>query len=94
MLHDNPMALGIAALAAGAVVGAALPRTHVENEYMGETRDQLLESARTMATDSVESAKSVAKETITKVAGGDQQQWSSASRTDSSRSGQRPAGTL
>jgi hypothetical protein len=71
MLHDNPMALGIAALAAGAVVGAALPRTEVENEYMGETRDNLVESARTMATESVDSAKSMAKETIQKVAGAD-----------------------
>ena len=69
MLHDNPMALGIAALAAGAVVGAALPRTEVENEYLGETRDNLVQSARSMAEESVESAKSVAKETIQKVTG-------------------------
>jgi hypothetical protein len=69
MLHDNPMALGIAALAAGAVVCAALPRTETENEYMGETRDNLVESAKSMAEQSVESARSMAKETIEKVAG-------------------------
>jgi hypothetical protein len=64
MLHDNPMALGIAALAAGALVGAALPRTEVENEYMGETRDHLIDNARTMATEGVESVKQTAKETL------------------------------
>lgn len=69
MLHDNPMALGIAALAAGALVGASLPRTEVENEYLGEARDNLVESARTMAQDSVDTAKTVAKETIEKVTG-------------------------
>jgi hypothetical protein len=54
MLHDNPMALGIAALAAGALVGAALPRTETEDEYLGETRDNLVESARSMAEQSVQ----------------------------------------
>jgi ElaB/YqjD/DUF883 family membrane-anchored ribosome-binding protein len=73
MLHDNPMALGIAALAAGAVVGAALPRTETENEYLGEARDNLVESAKSMAEDSVESARAVAKETIQKVTGSEEQ---------------------
>jgi ElaB/YqjD/DUF883 family membrane-anchored ribosome-binding protein len=62
MLDDNPMALGIAALAAGALVGAALPRTETENEYLGETRDSLVDSARTMA-----------QETVQKVAGSEEQ---------------------
>ena len=54
MLDENPMALGIAALAAGALIGATLPQTDVENEYLGETRDQMLESAREVAHDAVE----------------------------------------
>jgi hypothetical protein len=69
MMNDNPMALGIAALAAGALVGAALPRTETENQYLGETRDSLVESARAMAHDSVDSAREAAKETISKVTG-------------------------
>ena len=73
MMHDNPMALGIAALAAGAVVGAGLPRTHVENEYLGETRDQLLDSARAVAHDTAEKARSTAKDTIEKVTGTQQE---------------------
>ena len=62
ILHDNPMALGIVALAAGALVGAALPRTEMENEYMGDTRDSLLESAKSIAQNSVEAAREVALE--------------------------------
>lgn len=54
MLDDNPMAIGIAALAAGALIGASLPTTEVENEYLGETRDQLVDSAREVAHDAVE----------------------------------------
>ena len=54
MLDDNPLALGIAALAAGALIGASLPQTEVENEYLGETRDQMLDSAREIAHDAVE----------------------------------------
>jgi ElaB/YqjD/DUF883 family membrane-anchored ribosome-binding protein len=49
MLQQNPMALGVAALAAGALVGAALPTTEVENEYLGEARDTVVESAKTLA---------------------------------------------
>lgn len=54
MLDDNPMAIGIAALAAGALIGASLPQTEVENDYLGETRDQLVDSAREVAHDAVE----------------------------------------
>jgi ElaB/YqjD/DUF883 family membrane-anchored ribosome-binding protein len=55
-LQENPMALGMAALAVGAVVGLSLPTTRVESEYMGEARDRL-----------VDQAKSVAQETVGKV---------------------------
>jgi hypothetical protein len=54
MLDHNPMAIGIAALAAGALIGASLPQTDVENQYLGETRDQLVDSAREVAQDAVE----------------------------------------
>ena len=54
MLDNNPMAIGIAALAAGALIGASLPQSELENEYLGETRDQLVESAREVAHDAVE----------------------------------------
>ncbi len=44
-MHENPMAVGIAALAAGAVVGLSAPGTHTENQVMGSSRDALWEKA-------------------------------------------------
>jgi ElaB/YqjD/DUF883 family membrane-anchored ribosome-binding protein len=44
-LHDNPMAVGIAALAAGAVVGLAVPRSRTEDSYLGSSRDALVDRA-------------------------------------------------
>jgi hypothetical protein len=41
--------LGIAALAAGAIVGVAIPSTRLESEYMGEARDNLVGQAKSMA---------------------------------------------
>jgi len=54
MLRDNPMVLAAAALAAGAVIGSALPTTEFENEYLGETKETMMESAREMAQNAAE----------------------------------------
>lgn len=61
-LQDNPMALGMAALAAGALVGLTLPSTRVEGEYMGEARDRLVGQAKSVAQDVVGKIQSVTKE--------------------------------
>jgi len=61
-LEERPMAVGIAALALGALVGMALPETRVENRYMGETRDNLVENAKSVAQDTVQKAQRVAHE--------------------------------
>jgi hypothetical protein len=63
-LHSNPMAVGTAFLAAGAVVGMALPRTHREDALMGATRDELLGKARDAAQEAVGSAKDLAQQGI------------------------------
>lgn len=44
MVEEQPLVLGAIGLALGALVGAMLPRTRMEDEYMGETRDQLREA--------------------------------------------------
>jgi hypothetical protein len=54
-LHTNPLALGAAALAVGAVVGYSLPRTQREDELMGEVRDRLIHGAEDMARDATQS---------------------------------------
>ena len=61
-LQDNPMALGIAALAAGALVGLSLPTTRVEGQYMGEARDRLVDQAKSVAHDAAEKVQRVAEE--------------------------------
>jgi hypothetical protein len=40
-LEDQPLVLGAIGVAIGAAIGAALPATEREDEFMGETRDEL-----------------------------------------------------
>jgi ElaB/YqjD/DUF883 family membrane-anchored ribosome-binding protein len=49
MLEDNPLAVGAAALAVGAVIGLLLPSTRRENEMVGPYRDQVVEKAQSVA---------------------------------------------
>jgi len=49
--QQNPVTFGIAALVAGALIGLALPETQVENQMLGETRDQLVDNAQSVAQD-------------------------------------------
>jgi uncharacterized protein YjbJ (UPF0337 family) len=63
MLEDNPLLIGAAALAVGAAVGFAFPSTQKENELFGEARDNLMESAQGMASDTMQKVQRVAEET-------------------------------
>lgn len=45
-INENPLAVGAAAFALGAVVGLAIPATRYEGELMGEARDELLKKAQ------------------------------------------------
>jgi hypothetical protein len=47
----NPLAVGLFAFAAGAVVALLLPPTRRENELLGQTRDRLVESAQRSASE-------------------------------------------
>ncbi len=45
IFEDQPLIAGALAVALGAAVGAALPRSRVEDQYLGETSDQLMHDA-------------------------------------------------
>jgi hypothetical protein len=57
MLRENPLAIGIAALAVGACFGLAIPETELENEYLGEARDGSLDRGRDLTQHAVERVK-------------------------------------
>jgi len=45
-INENPLAVGAAAFALGAVVGLAIPSTRYESEMLGEARNDLLRKAQ------------------------------------------------
>jgi hypothetical protein len=59
---QNPLGLGIAAVAAGFVVGTLLPSTGVEDERLGEMSDQVGDKAREAGQEALERGKDVARE--------------------------------
>ena len=60
-LREQPLVAGLAAIALGAIIGAAIPETDKENALMGETRDRLLDRAENVAREGVNRAKHVAQ---------------------------------
>jgi hypothetical protein len=60
MLEEQPLVLGAVALALGAVLGATLPTTRIENRYLGPTRERLQNQAGDYARQQWEKAKEVA----------------------------------
>jgi len=60
MIEEQPLVLGAVGLAVGAVLGASLPRTRPEDEWMGETRDRMLDSAKQSAREQVDAVKQAA----------------------------------
>lgn len=60
MLEEQPLVLGAVAVALGAVLGATLPTSRVENRLLGPTREQLQNRAGDYARQQWEKAKEVA----------------------------------
>lgn len=59
-IQEEPLILGAVALAVGAAIGAALPSTRVEDEWLGRTRDGLRDDALAYGKGAVERAGEVA----------------------------------
>lgn len=57
LVEENPLAVGAAAVAVGAVVGLALPATRIEHEYMGEASEKLVDRAQQVARDAMDKVK-------------------------------------
>ncbi len=64
MLDDNPLITSALALTVGAAVGFLLPETRREDEWMGETRNKLLNQVSEVAHNTMEKAQKVATEVI------------------------------
>ncbi len=60
--QENPWGVGAMAFAIGAAVGISAPRTQKEDEWMGETRDTLLDEARGKAQEMGDKVMHVASE--------------------------------
>ena len=51
LIEDQPLVAGAIAMALGAAVGGALPRSRVEDRMFGEQSDRAMETVRTLAKD-------------------------------------------
>ena len=61
-INQNPIGVGAAALAAGALVGLAVPGTDWEDEQLGQKSDELMRKAKSAAEEKLDQAKQVASE--------------------------------
>ena len=61
LLQDNPLALGLVALALGALIGLLLPETDQENVLLGPKRDQLAQQAHDTVKDLTQKVTVVAQ---------------------------------
>jgi hypothetical protein len=61
---QNPLGLGIAAVAVGFVAGTLLPSTTMEDERLGEMSDQVGGKAREVGQEALERGKDVAREAV------------------------------
>ena len=59
-LDEYPLAVGVAALAAGVLAGFLVPSTRIEDRYMGETSDDLKDAAGTIGSEAWQRSKQAA----------------------------------
>jgi hypothetical protein len=59
-LRENPLAVGVLALALGTAIGLAVPETRAEHEFMGEARDKLVDKAQEVARTTMDKVQRVA----------------------------------
>ncbi len=62
MMHENPLAVGAVAVAAGTAIGLALPSTRLESEYIGETGEMLVDKVEDVARGALDKVQDAAKQ--------------------------------
>jgi glutathione S-transferase len=62
MVREHPIAVGTALFATGAALGLAIPRSSLEDSWVGRERDQILSSAHRFAQGAAKKVESLAKE--------------------------------
>jgi hypothetical protein len=65
--NENPLLVGAAAAAIGAIVGLAIPETEREHELMGETRDNMIEGVQQTVREKVEEVQTAATKAVDQV---------------------------
>lgn len=60
--QNEPLLLGVAGLAVGLALGAALPPTEAEDRLMGQARDRMVDKGKSAAQGGLEQASSAAQE--------------------------------
>lgn len=66
-INDNPFLFGAVAFGVGALIATMLPGTRYENEWMGEARDELLDTAHSATQDVAQRAQNVVDEVVPQV---------------------------
>ncbi|HKV09991.1 MAG TPA: hypothetical protein VJ725_17765 [Thermoanaerobaculia bacterium] len=66
-MEENPLMVGAATLALGVIAGLAIPSTRKEDEWMGETRDRLVDEVKEAGQQVMEKGKHVAEAVVDKV---------------------------
>ncbi len=67
LLQEQPLALGAFGLAIGAAIGAAIPMTRTEDDWMGSTAHSVRQAAQDAARQEVQELRTVADETLENV---------------------------
>ncbi len=64
LFEEQPLVAGLLAMAVGAAVAGALPRTKMEDEHLGKYSDDLMDEAERIFWEETEKAKNVAQAAV------------------------------
>lgn len=70
VVREHPIAVGAALLATGAAIAMAIPRSALEDTWLGRERDQVVSSAQKLAQGAMQKAQTFAKQVSSSAANG------------------------